>query len=159
LDFVAAIRFDKVGAFTFSPEPGTPAAAMPGQVPEEVKQERWHRLMALQQRISLERNQEQVGRVLEVLTERVVEGDTLREMGFAGPPGSVFTLARSYREAPEIDGTVIIPGRLRIGEFYRVHITAALEYDLVGEVVSEEGKSPTSEVVSPPVLSSPQEAV
>lgn len=136
LEFVSAIRFDKVGAFTFSPEPGTPAATMPDQVPEEVKEERWHRLMALQQRISLERNQEQVGRVLEVLAEQVVEGKALEEMGFVGPPDAVYTLARSYREAPEIDGAVIVPGRLEVGTFHRVRITAALEYDLVAEPVS-----------------------
>lgn len=154
LDFVSAIRFDKVGAFTFSPEPGTPAASMPDQVPEVVKEERWHRLMALQQRISLERNQEQVGRTLEVLAEQVVEGRALQDMGFVGPADSVYTLARSYREAPDIDGAVIIPGRLRVGGFYRVRITGALEYDLIGEVASEEGAiSPAGRAVAP-VLSS-----
>ncbi len=137
LAFVEAIRFDKVGAFTFSPEPGTPAATMPSQVPEEVKEERWNRLMALQQRISMERNQEQVGRVLEVLAERVVTGESLRDLGFVGPPDSVYTLARSYREAPEIDGYVIVPGYLEPGQFHQVRITGALEYDLIGEPLIE----------------------
>ena len=147
LDFVAAIRFDKVGAFTFSPEPGTPAATMPDQVPEEVKEERWHRLMALQQRISLERNQAHVGRELEVLAERVVDGQALREMGWLGPADGVYTLARSYREAPEIDGYVIVTGRLTVGAFHRVRITAALEYDLIAEpVVPERGSMPLSPV-------------
>ena len=137
LDFVEAIRFDKVGAFTFSPEPGTPAAEMPDQVPEEVKEERWHRLMAVQQRISLERNQEQVGRVLEVLAEERVSGEVLEEMGFPGGKDRVYTLARSYREAPEIDGAVIIPGYLQPGAFHRVRITGALEYDLIAEPIPE----------------------
>ncbi len=136
LEFVEAIRFDKVGAFTFSPEPGTPAATMPDQVPEEVKEERWNRLMALQQRISLERNQEQVGRVLEVLAERVVTAESLRDLGFVGPRDGVYTLARSYREAPEIDGYVIVPGHLEPGAFHHVRVTGALEYDLIGEAVS-----------------------
>ena len=69
LDFVHAIQFDKVGVFKFSPEPGTPAADMPGQVSQEAKGERYERLMSLQQRISLVRNQAQVGRMLEVLVE------------------------------------------------------------------------------------------
>lgn len=137
LDFVTAIRFDKVGAFTFSPEPGTPAASMPDQVPEEVKEERWHRLMAVQQHIALERNQAQVGRVLEVLTEEVVEAEGLRDWGITTPDGRHYTLARSYREAPEIDGAVIIPGVLPVGAFLQVRITGALEYDLIGEPVGE----------------------
>ena len=138
LAFVEAIRFDKVGAFTFSPEPGTPAAEMPDQVPEEVKEERWNRLMALQQRISLERNREQVGRVLEVLTEQVVDAESLREwLGNVDIHGAV-TLARSYRDAPEIDGTVIIPRVLPVGEFYRVRVVDALEYDLIAHVEGAE---------------------
>ncbi len=136
LSFVETIRFDKVGAFTFSPEPGTPAATLPDQVPEEVKEERWHRLMALQQRIALERNQAQVGRELEVLAERVVRGAALQDMGWIGPPDQVYTLTRSYREAPEIDGYVIVPGELTPGEFHRVRITGALEYDLIAEPVN-----------------------
>ena len=69
LDFIQAIQFDKVGVFTFSPEPGTPAFDMPNQVPEEVKEDRRARVMAAQQRISLARNQAQVGRTLDVLVE------------------------------------------------------------------------------------------
>lgn len=145
LDFVEAIRFDKVGAFTFSPEPGTPAAAMPDQVPEEVKEERWHRLMEVQRRISLERNQAQVGRVLEVLAERVVDAAALKEMGWAGPTDGVYTLTRSYREAPEIDGYVIVPGRLALGEFHQVRITAALEYDLIAEPIAPPQMAPAGE--------------
>ncbi|NUQ37856.1 MAG: 30S ribosomal protein S12 methylthiotransferase RimO [Caldilineales bacterium] len=118
LDFVAAIRFDKVGAFLFSPEPGTPAADLPGQVPEEVKRERWERLMELQQGISLASNQAQIGRTLTVLTEGYGDG---------------ITLARSYRDAPEIDGFVLIAGRQPVGQMLEARITGAMEYDLVGE--------------------------
>ncbi len=117
LDFVQAIQFDKVGAFVFSPEPGTPAATLPDQVPEEVKQERWERLMAVQQPISLARNQAQVGRTLRVLVE--------------GQDGEV-TLARSYRDAPEIDGFVLVEGKARPGDMFDALITGAMEYDLVG---------------------------
>ena len=134
LAFLKTIRFDKVGAFTFSPEPGTPAAEMPDQVPDEVKQDRWHRLMATQQRISLERNREQIGRVLEVLTEQVVNADDLAEWLGDTPIRGPITLARSYRDAPEIDGVVIIPGVLPRGTFYRVRVVNALEYDLIAEV-------------------------
>jgi len=136
LAFVKAIRFDKVGAFTFSPEPGTPAAALPHQIPEEVKEERWHRLMTLQQYIALERNQAQVGRSLEVLAERHIGAEDLQKEEIPVTPGTVYTLARSYREAPDIDGAVIVQGRLTLGQFHQVRITGALEYDLFAELVS-----------------------
>jgi len=126
LDFARAIEFDKVGAFPFSPEPGTPSAALPDQVPDEVKQARYARLMELQQPISLRKNQAQVGRVLEVL----VEGE-----GRVEGSGEPLLLARSYRDAPEIDGLVLVPGvrGAPIGEMMQVHINGAMEYDLVGE--------------------------
>ena len=69
LDFMAAVQFDRVGAFTFSPEPGTPAFDLPDQIDEETQQERWERLMAFQQPISLQRNQLMVGQQLEVLVD------------------------------------------------------------------------------------------
>lgn len=129
LDFVQAIRFDKVGVFAFSPEPGTPAYDMSGQVPDEVKEERRARVMAAQQRISLARNQAQVGRTLDVLVEAHGEltGRAGKEM--RGP----VSLARSYRDAPEVDGLVVVPGKLSVGEMARVKITRAMEYDLIGE--------------------------
>jgi ribosomal protein S12 methylthiotransferase len=131
LDFVRAIEFDKVGAFTFSPEPGTPAAELPDQVDDEVKQERYARLMEVQQPISLRKNQAQVGKWLDVL----VEGE-----GRVEGSGEPLLLARSYRDAPEIDGLVLIPGvrGAAPGEMMQVLINGAMEYDLVGEpLVSE----------------------
>jgi ribosomal protein S12 methylthiotransferase len=120
LRFVAESSFDRVGVFVYSEEEGTPAAALPDPVPEEVKAGRYDRLMALQQDISLERNQSQVGRTLEVLVEG--KGDGL-------------SVARSYRDAPEIDGMVLLPGDLPVGEMLAARITGAMEYDLIGEVV------------------------
>jgi len=117
LDFVAGLRFDRLGAFTFSFEPGTASEPLGDPVPEAVKEERRGRLMELQQRISLEKNQEFVGQTLDVLVEGEGEG---------------ISLGRSYRDAPEIDGLVIIEGRLPIGEIVPVVINGALAYDLTG---------------------------
>jgi ribosomal protein S12 methylthiotransferase len=119
LDFVGEIRFDRVGVFVYSPEEGTPAAALPDPVPEALKAERRGRLMALQQGISLESNRAQVGRTLEVL----VEGQ-----------GDVLSVGRTYRDAPEIDGLVLLPGRVPVGEMVTARITDSMEYDLVGEI-------------------------
>ncbi|MCD6289895.1 MAG: 30S ribosomal protein S12 methylthiotransferase RimO [Anaerolineae bacterium] len=120
LDFVAEVRFDKVGVFEFSPEPGTPAASLPDQIPDEVKAERRKRLMELQQRISLQRNREQIGRVLNVLVEGHDHG---------------ISYGRSYRDAPEVDGLVLFPSEASIGEIMPVRVTGAMEYDLEGEPV------------------------
>jgi ribosomal protein S12 methylthiotransferase len=119
LQFVRDLQFDRVGAFQYSFEPGTPSAGLANQVPEEVKQDRYERLMEMQQSISLKKNQAQVGRTLEVLIEG--QGDGL-------------TLGRTYRDAPEIDGLVIIEGALPTGEFVPVKIDGALAYDLSGHV-------------------------
>jgi ribosomal protein S12 methylthiotransferase len=120
LNFVAESRFDRVGVFLYSPEEGTAAATLTGLVPDEVKVERHDRLMALQQRISLERNQAQVGRTLDVLVEG--KGDGL-------------SVGRSYRDAPEIDGLVLLAGDLPVDEMVSARISAGMEYDLIGEVV------------------------
>lgn len=120
LDFVAEIAFDHVGTFTYSPEIGTPAASLPDQLPDEVKMERYERLMSLQQSISLERNRAQVGRTLDVLLEGCGDG---------------LSVGRSYRDAPEIDGLVIVTDELPVGEMVPVHIEKAMEYDLQGHVV------------------------
>ena len=128
LDFVEAIQFDKVGAFRFSPEPGTPAALLPDEVPEEVKDERYARLMEKQQPISLRKNQAQVGKMLEIL----IEGEG--EIEGSGEP---LLMGRSYRDAPEVDGLVLVPGLSGVpaGEMIEVHINGAMEYDLVGEAL------------------------
>ncbi len=118
LDFMAAVQFDRVGAFTFSPEPDTPAFDLPDQIDPDLQQERWERLMAFQQPISLERNQQMVGQTLEVLVEGV-------------DPEQGISLARSYRDAPEIDGYVIIEKELPVGQMAPVLVTGAMEYDLV----------------------------
>ena len=126
LDFVQAIEFDKVGAFTFSPEPGTPAATLPDPVPVEVQDERYDRLMSVQQPISLSKNQAQVGQMLKIL----VEGEG--EIEGSGDP---LLLGRSDRDAPEVDGLVLVPGvsGAPLGEMMEVYINGAMEYDLVGE--------------------------
>ena len=115
--FVQEIAFDKVGVFTYSHEEGTAAGVLPDDVPAEVKKERYERLMALQQGISLARNQAQVGRCLEVLLEGVGDG---------------VSLGRTYRDAPEIDGLVIIEEELPTAQIVQARIVGAMEYDLVG---------------------------
>lgn len=131
LDFVQAIEFDKVGAFTFSPEPTTPSATLPDPVPDALKEERYARLMEAQQPISLRKNQALVGKQLEIL----VEGEG--EIEGSGDP---LLLGRSYRDAPEVDGLVLVPGisGLPPGAMFDVFINGAMEYDLVGEVLVEE---------------------
>ena len=124
LDFVEETEFDRLGAFTYSPEEGTPAAKLPDQLPEEVKQERLDRLMTLQQGISLKRNRSRIGSV-----EQVLVTDT-------DDQGSC--LGRSGREAPEIDGAVYVScqnARPEPGQFIPVRITDAGEYDLRGEML------------------------
>ncbi|MHB1041938.1 MAG: 30S ribosomal protein S12 methylthiotransferase RimO [Eubacteriales bacterium] len=124
LDFMSTVRFDRVGVFAYSPEEDTPAAAMSGQVPEEVKYERRKKAMALQQGVSLQRNIEKKGREITVL----VEGRT------AGKGSAYY--GRSEGDAPEVDGMVHIRSNkdLKPGQFVRVKITGASEYDLTGEV-------------------------
>jgi ribosomal protein S12 methylthiotransferase len=115
LDFVKEIRFDRVGTFKFSFEPGTTSEPLGDPVPADVKEERYQRLMELQQGISLERNQDYVGRRLDVLVEGSGEG---------------ISLGRSYRDAPEIDGMVIVEGEAPVGTFAPVRINGAMAYDL-----------------------------
>jgi ribosomal protein S12 methylthiotransferase len=119
LDFIQEIRFDRVGAFQFSFEPGTTSEPLGDPVPPEVKQERWERLMELQQTISLERNQSWVGKTLDILVEGYGDG---------------LSVGRTYRDAPEIDGLTIVEGELPLGELIPVRITGAMAYDLTGTV-------------------------
>lgn len=131
LEFIEDARFDRVGVFTYSAEEGTPAATMPGQVPERVKRRRYDRAMRLQQKISLELNRQWVGRSLDVLVEGQVEAEESNEAGTLGQ-----WVGRSFRDAPEIDGLVFVEGQAAVGRIVPVHITGALEYDLVGRVVA-----------------------
>ena len=126
--FVDEAQFDKVGVFTFSPEEGTPAHDLTDQVPEAVKEERYGRLMAQQQAISLARNQAQVGRTLDVLIEGQGEAEYEGEQGETTP----ISVGRTYRDAPEIDGLVLIEDTVEPGQIIRVEITDAMAYDLVG---------------------------
>ena len=127
LRFVEEMRFDRVGCFTYSAEPGTLAAALPEPVEEDVKIARRDLLMSTQQPISLARNQQFVGQVLDVLVEGHAE--TTDEDGH--PTGETISLARSYRDAPEIDGYVLVEGELPTGAMVSVRITGAMVYDLV----------------------------
>ena len=119
LDFVSEIRFDRVGAFQFSFEPGTTSEPLGDPVPAELKQERYERLMQLQQGISLEINQGYTGKTLDVLFEGSGDG---------------ISLGRSYRDAPEIDGMVIVEGEIPVGRILPVRINGAMAYDLSGVV-------------------------
>lgn len=130
LKFVRDLQFDRVGAFKYSYEIGTPSATLPNQVPDDVKDARYDALMALQQGISLAKNQALVGKTLDVL----VEGHGVGEDEDGNPVDGAISLARSYRDAPEIDGYVLVEGELPTGEIVPVRITGATTYDLIATV-------------------------
>ncbi len=120
LTFLRDYPFDRVGAFAFSPEEGTKAAEMPDQVPDEVKQARLSALMAQQRPISLKRNGRWVGRQTELLIEELTR---------------THAVGRTPREAPDVDGRVLIPRKSyhAIGEYEPITLTEAHEYDMKGE--------------------------
>ena len=122
IDFVTEIRFDRVGTFQFSFEPGTTSEPLGDPIPAEVKQERYERLMELQQSISLQINQSYVGKTLDVLIE-----------GY----GNGISIGRSYRDAPEIDGLVLVEAKAKVGEIVPVKITGAMAYDLTAVSVPQ----------------------
>ena len=122
-DFVEQTRFDRAGAFQFSFEPGTTSAPLGDPVPAEVKQERYERLMELQQNISLQVNQSYVGKTLDVLVEGFDNG---------------ISVGRSYRDAPEVDGYVVVEGKAKVGDIVPVRITGAFAYDLTGVLVEQQ---------------------
>jgi ribosomal protein S12 methylthiotransferase len=130
LDFVRDLQFDRVGAFTYSFEEGTPSAVLLGHLPEELKRERFEALMEAQQGISLARNQTLVGRTLDVL----VEGSGPVQDERNRPTKRVVSVGRTYRDAPEIDGMVFIEGELPVGEIIPVRISGAMVHDLIGTV-------------------------
>jgi ribosomal protein S12 methylthiotransferase len=129
LEFVERHQFDHVGAFTFSPEEGTPAFHLPNPVDPEVMDDRLHRLMSLQQPIAHRRNQQQVGRIVDVL----IEGEH---------PETGLKVGRSARFAPEVDGVVYVEGAARLGSLVPVRITDAEVYDLRGCVVEHSAFKP-----------------
>lgn len=122
-NFVEQQRFENAGVFAYSQEEGTVAGAMPNQIPDEIKQERYHELMALQAQISEEIHKDTEGQTLEVLVEGIEED------------GSGLHYGRSYREAPDIDGLVFIenPGDINPGCFVKVNILQGFTYESVGE--------------------------
>ncbi|UYN90868.1 MAG: 30S ribosomal protein S12 methylthiotransferase RimO [Anaerolineales bacterium] len=125
MDFIEEIRFDRVGVFTFSFEPGTSSEPLGDPVPEEVKEARKAQVMEAQQRISLENNQALVGQTIDVLIEGTGEVEGSDEP---------IAVGRSYRDAPEIDGLVFVEGGAPVGEIVPVRITGAMPYDLSGTV-------------------------
>lgn len=124
LDFVREAKFDRVGAFTFSREPGTPSHDMPGQISSRTKQERYDRLMRLQTPISRAINRGWEGRTLEVLVDEAKDG---------------WIAGRSFRDAPEIDGWVYAQGTATPGSLVRVTVTQGEDHDLYGVL---EGATP-----------------
>ncbi|POP34554.1 30S ribosomal protein S12 methylthiotransferase RimO [Lactonifactor longoviformis] len=126
MGFVDEMEFDRMGVFPYSPEEDTPAAEMEGQIPEEVKEERKAELMELQQEISLDKGDSRIGMELEVM----IEGKVADENAYVG---------RTYADAPGIDGYIFVntETELMSGDFALVHVTGALEYDLIGELADE----------------------
>ena len=126
MEFVDEMEFDRLGVFTYSPEEGTPAETMEGQVPEELKEERRDEIMELQQEISLEKGNDRIGQELLVM----IEGKVADESAYIG---------RTYGDAPKVDGYMFVQtGELLVtGDFAKVKVTGAMEYDLIGELADE----------------------
>lgn len=126
LAFVDEMEFDRLGVFAYSAEEGTKAAEMEEQIPEEVKEERRQEIMELQQEIAFEKAQEMIGRELWCM----VEGKVSDEYAY---------VARTYKDAPDVDGYLFIQTtqELMSGDFVKVRVTGAEEYDLIGEIADE----------------------
>ena len=126
MEFIDTMEFDRLGVFTYSPEEDTPAAIMPDQIDEEVKLDRQAELMELQQEISLDKGNDKIGSVVEVMIEGKVADENVY-------------VARTYGDAPNVDGYIFVntSTELMSGDFARVHVTGALEYDLIGELEDE----------------------
>ena len=124
MDFVDEMEFDRLGVFTYSPEEDTPAASMPDQIDEEIKEDRQAQLMELQQEIAFEKAENMIGR--EVLV--MIEGKVADENAYVG---------RTYMDAPNVDGLIFVETdeELVSGDFANVRVTGALEYDLIGELI------------------------
>ena len=126
MEFVDEMEFDRLGVFTYSPEEDTPAATMKDQVPEELKEERRDEIMELQQEISLDKGNQRIGQEMLVMIEGKVSGESAY-------------IGRTYMDAPKVDGYIFVQtGELMVtGDFAKVRVTGALEYDLIGELTDE----------------------
>ena len=124
MEFVDEMEFDRLGVFPYSPEEDTPAAGLPDQISDEIKQERQADLMELQQEIAFANAEDMVGQELLVM----IEGKVVDENVYVG---------RTYRDAPGVDGLIFVDvdEELLSGDFTRVKVTGALEYDLIGGLV------------------------
>ena len=124
MDFIDRMEFERLGVFTYSPEEDTPAAKMDGQIDEEVKEDRQAELMELQQDIVFEQAEDMIGRELLVM----IEGKVADENAYVG---------RTYRDAPNVDGLIFVntDEELMSGDFAKVKVTGAMEYDLIGELI------------------------
>lgn len=124
MDFIDRMEFERLGVFTYSPEGDTPAAKMDGQIDEEVKEDRQAELMELQQDIVFEQAEDMIGRELLVM----IEGKVADENAYVG---------RTYRDAPNVDGLIFVntDEELMSGDFAKVKVTGAMEYDLIGELI------------------------
>lgn len=126
MEFVDEMEFERLGVFAYSAEEDTPAASFPNQVPDEVKEDRRGEIMELQQEISFEHSQSMIGRTLEVM----IEGKVADENAYVG---------RTYMDGPGVDGMIFVQTgeELMSGDFVRVRVTGAMEYDLIGELEDE----------------------
>ena len=126
MNFVEECQFDRLGVFTYSPEEDTLAATFEDQIDEEVKEDRQADIMELQQEIAFEKAEDMKDRVLEVM----IEGKVADENAFVG---------RTYKDAPNVDGLIFVNADVPLmsGDFCRVRVTGALEYDLIGELADE----------------------
>ena len=122
MEFIDTLEFDRLGAFTYSPEEDTPAATFEDQIDEEVKEDRQADIMELQQEIAFDKAEDMIGR--EVLV--MIEGKVADENAYVG---------RTYRDAPNVDGLIFINTDVELisGDFAKVKVTGALDYDLIGE--------------------------
>lgn len=125
LDFVKEQKFDRVGCFKYSPEENTAGGKMTDQIDEDIKEDRFHRLMSLQLPISKKKHKAMIGQVIDVIVEGESEESELLLKG------------RSSQQAPDIDGIVLInEGNAKVGDLVKVEITDAMEYDLIGSIVT-----------------------
>lgn len=124
MEFIDTLEFDRLGAFTYSPEEDTPAATFEDQIAEEVKEDRQADIMELQQEIAFDKAEDMIGR--EVLV--MIEGKVADENAYVG---------RTYRDAPNVDGLIFINTDVELisGDFAKVKVTGALDYDLIGELM------------------------